>query len=253
MATLKIKVELSELIRDGIWVWPELIEAAWLEEIKAHLAYRPVYNAHVVAKSTLPPLPMNVAPWPAFSHMMEDAITAPYFFELALSTITLAQQYFDGEAPILYSMNALWTQPAPGYPPYLDTHGWHRDGDDRKQLVVFLFCSDTAPGDGAHRYQRGTHRLGDDQLGRDFRQPMEADQLVVAGPAGQVVIEDTGGLHVGERRTSGLRLLLWARWGVSDPPQSYHWDKLAPVPRALLGDRYPTDPALQSAIRHVVA
>jgi hypothetical protein len=58
---------------------------------------------------------------------------------------------------------------------------------------------------------------------------------------------------MGERPRAGCRLLLWARWGVSERPVTYDVDELAPVPAALLGDRYPSDPAARAAVRLVAA
>ena len=209
-----------------------------------------MWNAHVAAKATEPPLPLfqvlAESRWPAFSHHMRDVVTAPNFFELALATYSAAQEYF-GELPLLYSVNAFWTQPASGQLPYVDTHYWHRDGDDRKQLVMFMFGTDG----GVHRYQRGSHCLTDAELGYDPAEPPPERVATVTGKAGTVFFADTSGLHVGDRALAP-RLLLWARWGVSDPPESYRWDRLEAVPRDLLGDRYPADEALQRAIRLVV-
>ena len=241
------------LCRDGIAPLTRLLPSQ-VEEIVSFLADAETFNAHVWAKATEPSVPLRRAlaenRWPAMSHRMEVAIALPHLFELALETRAVAEAYF-GESPLLYSMNAFWTQPAPGRPQYQDTHGWHRDGDDRKQLVLFVTGTDTAPGNGAHRYQRGTHRTGDADLGRD---PCDArDVMIVDGPAGTAFLADTSGLHVGDRPSLGPRLLLWARWGVSDPPISYGWDKLSPVPRAVLGERYPEDRMLRDAVRLVVA
>lgn len=187
-----------------------------------------------------------------FCHDMWDVLGAPGVLDVALGSYGDAREYFD-EQPLLYSVNAFWTQPAPGQPDYQDTHSWHRDGDDRKQLVAFIFgtCVDK-PSDGAHLYQKGTHLLRDDQLGRDFRAPPPEDIVSVTGRAGAVFLADTNGVHMG-LRPSAPRLLLWARWGVSDPPQSYHWDRLKPLPRHRLGALYPSDPELQRAIRLVAS
>ena len=45
---------------------------------------------------------------------------------------------------------------------------------------------------------------------------------------------------------------IWARWGVSNPPVSYGWDGLSPVPAASVPG-YPEDPEMRAAIRLVVA
>lgn len=223
-------------------------------ELRRHLEGCEVYNAHVQAKATEPPAPFESAPpWPMMCHRMEDVVVAPHLFENALRLIPFVQRYFDGEAPLLYSMNAFWTQPAPGAPEYLDTHGWHRDGDDRKQVVMFVYGTDVnVPADGAHLYQMGTHRIADADLGRDFREPPPDGVQTVLGSRGRAFLADTGGLHLGLRPKTGRRMLAWARFGVTDPPASYVWDGLSPIPRAMLGSRYPSDPALQEAVRLIV-
>lgn len=216
-----------------------------------HLRTRPVYDAHVRAKAKLTAsVPAAIAMgWPMFCHDMADVIAAPGWFEEALSHIDIAREYF-GEEPVLYSLNAFWTQPSAQT--YQYTHGWHREGDDRKQLVMFLFGTDVdMTTGGAHLYQTGTHKIADADLGRDFREPPPSGIMVIYGQAGKMFFADTSGLHVGLRPTKIPRLLAWARWGVSDPPESYVHDQLAPVPAASLGDRYPEDPVLRRAIRLV--
>lgn len=221
---------------------------------REHLAKTPVRDGHVWAKGKSPPTYNRPYDCPMFCHRMEDVVAAPYLIETAIASLPLAKAYFDGERPLIYSLNAFWTQPAPGAEPYLDTHAWHRDGDDRKQLVLFVFGTDVSHrDDGGHLYQRGSHKIPDDALGRDFRAPPESDVMLITGFAGKTFMADTGGLHMGLRPKTKPRLLAWARFGVSDPPDSYRWDALTPAPRAVLGDRYPQDAETQDAIRLVVA
>ncbi len=228
-----------------------------LADIWRGLMHLPVYNAHVQAKSTEKPVPLSRAMaerrWPMFCHSMQDIVALPHLFELALAQKPAIESYFE-EPAVLYSMNIFHTQPAPNVPQYLDTHGWHRDGDDRKQCVVFVYGTAVSQDDeGAHLYQIGSHLKGDDELGRDFRAPPENEVAHIHGPAGTAFLADTRGLHIGLRPQHRPRTLMWARWGVSQPPDSYGWDKLAPAPRASLGTRYPADPDLQRAIRFVAA
>ena len=92
-----------------------------------------VYNAHVEAKATAhAPFGAEVTKsWPMFCHSMWDTITAPELLEKGLELYPLVKEYFQ-ETPLLYSMNCFWTQPVPeNTPKYVDTHWWHRDGDDR--------------------------------------------------------------------------------------------------------------------------
>lgn len=244
---------LEQLQRDGIVKTALRFNA---ELVVGYLRQTSVYNAHVTAKATALETfeeVINQRRWPMFCHTMESIVTAPEILELALALLPVANQYFE-EPALLYSMNAFWTQPAPNAPEYQDTHSWHRDGDDRKQLVAFFMLTPVWElSDGAHQYQCGTHLLTDGQLGRHPNAPPPDIVHTVDGPDGSVFLEDTRGLHQAHRPQVAPRGLAWARFGVSDPPDSYGWDKLSPVPRALLGDRYPKSPKTQHAIHLVVA
>lgn len=217
---------------------------------RKYLMEKRCYKAHVkvYAKGEASFFEACAAKWPAFCNSMQDVIGAPGWFETALEFLPLARSYF-GEEPLLYSVNAFWTQPSPEQ--YDMTHGWHRDEDDRKQLVLFMLGADTDP-NGAHLYARASHDCGDGGLGYDFGNPPPHVVEQVYGIAGTMFLCDTRGLHMGKRPAS-IRLLAWARFGVSDPPESYKWDKLEPVPKKILGSRYPTDPALQRAVKLVTA
>lgn len=81
---------------------------------------------------------------------------------------------------------------------------------------------------------------------------MSGSTRTVYGPPGTAFLADTRGLHMGERPTTGPRLLLWARWGVSERPWAYDNDQTVPVDRATLGDRYPNDSRLRELVSLVV-
>jgi hypothetical protein len=234
------------LIGTGIAVVEPMCRGEILTVV-SHLSKCPVTDAHVWAKGKDIVNTPDDARWPTFCHTMRDVLMAPYFFERALGMYPIARDFFQ-ELPFLYSVNAFWTQHAPDRHPYVDTYGheWHRDGDDRKQLVMFVYGTDVLePQDGAHQYRENSHL--------DMISDAEYRTRTILGPAGTTFISNTRGLHMGLRPGRWRRLLLWARWGVSDPPDSYLWDKTRPMPRGFLGYRYPEDLELQRAIRLVVA
>lgn len=245
--------------RDGVTRLPVKFNAL---DVLAHLKTKMVYNAHVQAKATEYPTSFGAAlnenRWPMFCHSMQDIVTAPHILEGALNLYPLVQEYFE-ETPLLYSMNCFWTQPVPPHiPKYADTHWWHIDGDDRKQLVIFFMGTDIETRyDGAHLYQRGSHQHyptpTTENLGYPYEQPPESVVEVMTGKVGDIFLADPRGMHMAPRPIHNPRMLTWARFGVSDPPVSYGWDKLSPVPKHLIGDRYPADPVLQQAIHLVCA
>lgn len=251
---------LEDLRRDGIHL-PAPMAPGEVSDIVASLASRRMFASHVAAKATEPPAESVhealARGWPVFSPVMADVVMAPRLLEHALRYFWAARYYFGGAFPRLYSLNAFWTCPTPpGHPLYTETQAWHRDGDDAHQFTIFAYGTDVlVPEDGEHLYQRGTHLVDDDHIGWPFREepPDPSTVAHVLGPRGTVMIVDTNGLHKAIRPSTRPRLLLWARWGTANPPRSYAWDQLHPVPRGWLGSRYPTDPEIQEAIRLVVA
>lgn len=225
-----------------------------IDDIQTYFSTKTVYNSHVQVYSTQS-LSLCEAlvrsGWPMFCHTMEDVVTAPHLFEYATGLHETAKDYF-GEKAYLYSMNAFWTQPSHIHYPH--THQWHRDSDCKKQLVMFVYGQSVfAPEQGAHLYQRGSHLKPDDGLGYPMDSPPNTAVERFFGRAGTTFLVDTWGLHMGLKPQSTKRLLLWARWGNDPMPQSYVWDKLSPVSKDLIGDRYPHDRELQEAIHLVVS
>lgn len=230
---LALETVLPTLRRDGIVSVPGLsttqVDALW-----AAVQDCPRYAGHVKREGR-PHAGQPISCWD-----MHDLIVAPHFWEWAVAFTPLAALYL-GATPLLYSMNVFESTPS-DWPPHPGIEVFHRDADDVRFLALFLYLTDVHDGDGAHVYQCGTQDLGS-----------EMREMEMCGPRGTAFLADTRGFHRGHRPTTGPRRLAWARWGVSDPPASYVRDQLQPLPRARLGSRYPTDPALQAIVRLVVA
>ncbi len=233
---------LQNLQTDGIAPAPGL-SPEQATELADHLIASPCYPGHVrVYGDRVPRYHGHRDLGPVFCHAMSDVLAAPYFWELALKTAPAARDYL-GPAAHMYSVNAFWARPAGG-DSIKDLQTWHRDADDERFVVLFMYGTDVLNSEaGPHRFIMGSHG---DRVDLDQRATM-------CGPAGTAFLADTRGLHTGERPRAGCRLLLWARWGVSPRPCSYDVDELEPVPAALLGDRYPTDEVTRAAVRLVVA
>ena len=226
--------QLTTLQRDGIVEIPglstEQVDAVWNA-----LRERPRYAGHVKREGR-PYTGQPISCWD-----MHDLIVAPHFWEWALSFAPLAKAYL-GVFPLLYSMNVFETTPH-DWAPHPGIEVFHRDADDVKFLALFVYLTDVSrPEDGAHQFKLATHEY-----------TTFDETRTILGPAGTAFLADTRGLHMGIRPTTGPRRMAWARWGVSDPPPSYVRDCLTPLPRARLGDRYPTGPILQRQVRLVVA
>lgn len=199
------------------------------------LETRPTFPGHVKGASVAEHQRGNSTCWaPA------DVLAAPFFFEFAMRQMPLVTQYLK-RPPLLYSVNVFTTYPMVG-PMNPDIQEWHRDRDDVRFVALFVYLTNVVePYDGAHLFKAGTHMGGGDGSVR-----------TVLGPVGTAFMADTRGLHMGVRPATRPRTMAWARWGVSDPPASYVWDKQTPCSKDVLGARYPTDQALRDSIRLVV-
>ena len=128
-------------------------------ETYSYFSQLPCYNAHLVTKSDLVPrkLDAGATNFPFGSFKMKDVIGAPYILELANAPemLAIASEHL-GCLPTLYSLNAWWSFPGHEVEEKM-TQGFHRDEDDFKNCVLFLYLTDTDERSGAHEYIRGTH------------------------------------------------------------------------------------------------
>ena len=236
--------DIDVLRRDGIArVYPSL-GAGQATELAAHLRAAPCYVGHVRVYGDGVPRSFaeTAAMTDVWCHDMETVVLAPYVWDLAISLLPTAARYL-GAQPRLYSMNAFWVRASEAVP-RLGLQTFHRDHDDERFLALFVYGTDVlAEADGPPRFVLGSH--DPDHLPIDCAPP-------VYGPAGTAFLADTRGLHMGVKPTSPEpRLILWARWGISERPWSYDNDRLEPVDARRLGGRYPADPATRDLVRLV--
>lgn len=218
MTEISAETILHDLRTDGIAMdYP--MPKAILDPIIRHISKRPVYSGHVWAQSDRIGKGLNCG-LETLCSTQETVLTAPGFLKYVDQATPYAEAYLQ-EPALLYSVNAFWTAPGKSDPhPYYQQG--HRDQDDRKFLAMFIYGSDVLEeADGPHVYTVGSHKP-------DFR---SIDQRRVMGRAGTTFFADTSGIHYGAKPRQGRRLILWARWGVSEPPQSYINDELKPIDR----------------------
>jgi hypothetical protein len=201
-----------------------------VDETLAWLKTREVFSGrHVVQADTTgfstwqQAASANVLCW-----RMGDAVLAPHLLARALEQINFASEYLEVETPLLYSMNVFCTRP--GQPVRPDIQDWHRDSDDKKFLPMFFYLTDVGMDAGQELRVHKTHTT------------------LIVGPRGKTFFSDTMREHRGLKPQHAERIIAWARWGVSNPPASYQWDKLQPIDASLLGDRYPSEERLRKAI-----
>lgn len=219
---------LEEFNQNGFTMLPPL-SAGQVADVIAHLKSRPVRPGSHVWHAARTPRPWGdalvetVLCWHHY-----DVLSAPHLLKHALAWTNLAGQIVGRDPPILYSINAFCTRPASYIRP--DIQDWHRDSDDIKFVPLFAYLTDGNAQSIRH----------DD--GREF---------TIDGPAGTAFFSNTMLNHKGHPPTQE-RILFWSRWGVSEPPASYTWDKLHPVPSEGIPD-YPLDPRQRESLRFLVS
>lgn len=201
------------------------------DDVVAFLMERPVHPGNHVCHNAGRAVPWRELNATVASWHMHDVILAPHLLELALRQTDDVAEYLEAE-PVLYSINAFCTLPNPSIKP--DIQDWHRDADDAKFIPMFVYLTDV--GDDAAQEVRGLR-----------------GEAHITGPRGTAFFSNTMLEHRGLKPQHAARIIWWSRWGVSDPPASYLWDKLSPVNAVLLGNRYPTDPRLRRSIRLVAS
>ena len=249
-----------------------LLSSTQIKDLLDYFAERPCYNAHVVAQSDqIGRRADELATAAHFgSYHGQDVVVAPHILELANSPrILSAVGAYLGCTPSLYSMNAWWSFPRPESGIAV-TQAFHRDLDDFKNCVLFLYLTDT-PDDGRHEYIRYSHdpdtlsrylgKIGKltierangqkllvtdglDELfdghgyGRDDIYGALFPKLVepIAGVAGEGFLTDPDGLHRATLPMTKRRLIVWLRYGMHRN-SAYVRDLTQPVPRAAVAGR----------------
>jgi len=271
--------DLSTLNEQGYVKLENTLDVDRVGTLLDYFSNKPCFNAHVVARSDQVgrTLDSGASDHPFGSFLPEDVIAAPYLLELANSPsmLSLAAGYL-GCTPSLYSMNAWWS--FPGHPPELSmTQGFHRDEDDYKNCVLFLYLTDVDKGTGAHEYIRHTHRpelvkeilegttfplinLGTDTEpnlvkvefdalftgtgynGDAVYRKIFADQIdLIEGRPGDAFVSDPAGLHRARAPEVAARLIVWIRYGYYGN-KSYQADNLRPFAHDWNSGRIPDTP-----------
>ncbi len=279
---------LAGLRKAGIAPAPVRIEAGQCAEVVDYFTRTSCHAAHVPAYSDGGARPVaEVAKASTYgSYTLADSLRAPHVAELALhpGMLALAAAYL-GCLPSLYSINTFWTFPVgkPGL-----SHEFHRDEDDYRFMVVFIYWTAVEPGEGEFYFIEGTHdpeavaqrlrevgRLARQVSWRPFVRIRTADDLRrlnggngygydelyarlfggqvrrVDGPAGTAIAADTFALHRGTPPRSRPRLVTWIRYGLYEN-DAYKTDGTRPLPSSIVGGRVPGDALTRRVSRLVL-
>jgi hypothetical protein len=110
----------------------------------------------------------------------------------------------------LFYLDNWFTVPYPGADKRVASQRWHRDPEDKHVVKVFVYFSDVDHEAGPFEYVRGSTeggRYGDLWAWRDGHRYLPTDELeaavspedhvTITGPAGTIILCDTGGFHRG--------------------------------------------------------
>ena len=176
------------------------------------------------------------------SYDYETQLNNPSLLKLCINEkiIKIANEYL-GSIPRIYSINTFTT--LPGKKAF--THDFHRDIDNLKWLVVFIYWTKTSRDDGGFEQIQYTHKPSDklnSLLGRDskmfsnnfdgffkktlsgygqnnnYKKLFDSEIVNVSGEPGKIVMCDTLGLHRGTN-VKNERNVTWIRYGVMSSRQ----------------------------------
>jgi len=214
---VKVDMPIDTFKRDGFIRLGNVINA---DKAKEELFQYPIYNGHVKVYSDGTPISNYLdtdLPGKIYSWDMKDLMKCKTVTDLASSPllINFASQYL-GCAPTCYSLNCMYSVGRSNH----GTTVRHRDQDDFKFVVLFVYLQDTDATNGAHVYEQGTHAMDGTPT------VAMGQQVLLDGKAGDGFMTDSWGVHYGAPLSPGnRRICLWIRYGLYDNWTSRVGDK----------------------------
>jgi len=233
----------TKLRCDGYMILPKLLASQDVEEIKAFAFSTPGvakdYNERVSIS------PDNIPEGePRYHWWMDELAAVPAVRRLVIEGpyCWIAQEYL-GCRPVLAHISLFLDRPFAGkFEPY----AYHYDNEGPKFLKFFFFLTDVEIGTGAHYFVAGSQAhtkpktvaratlYDDEQLFNEYGREKE---VIVRGPAGTILAEDTSGFHRGSKIERGYRLMMQFEFSALDVPTEQELSrKLTPV---LVRDLHP--------------
>lgn len=200
---------------DGFVLLDQPFPLDMLRQLRAELERRPCTDGW---RPELGTFDLDHAPAVSSNVQILDVEEIPATVEIANhpGVLAIVSDYL-GCKPTVDDIVAWWSLPGRDLP--YEEQFFHRDQDSIRFLKLFVQLSDVGPGDGPHVFVRGSHRadfLLDES--KRFTDEQVADKVPAhdvvrfIGPAGTCFLEDTYGLHKGQKPDDGLRLMLQVRY-----------------------------------------
>lgn len=130
--------------------------------------------------------------------------------------LSLCQSYFK-TIPIIDVVSSWWSFPS-NIPDNYSAQYWHYDLDRPQWLKMFIFLTNCGEKNGAHKFIKNSHRILNKKFLRKgyvriedeiIKDNFQKDKIIMmSAKQGSVLIEDTLGLHKGQKLDEGNRLIL---------------------------------------------
>lgn len=229
------KTTIVNNIREKGWSNAGCLKPEIINEFNNYLDNCNWYKNHVKAKEEHIIEDKNSSPNHCSSVSMHNVILAPHWFEISLKMTEVVIDYFETDDIVLYSYNAFYSNATGDN--YQGVQTWHVDYDSDNFLALFVYLTDVNDiDDGAHAFEQ-----------------KDGQKIDIFGPAGTMFFADTRQHHMGHKPKRHSRGMAWARWSKNPEPSTYNTDNLSPLPKDLIGKRYPKDETLKKIIRKVVS
>lgn len=204
-------------------ILPKLLPAQDVEDIKAFAFSTPGlgkdFKSVTISADHVPQGEARYHWW------MDDLAAVPAIQRMITEGpyCSIAQEYL-GCRPVLAHISLFLDRPFTGkFEPY----AYHYDNEGPGFLKFFFFLTDVTVGTGAHYFMAGSQAhtkpkpvaraalYEEEQL---FKQYGREKEVVVRGPAGTVLAEDTSGFHRGSKIERGYRLMMQFEFSALDVP-----------------------------------
>ena len=211
----------NNLRKEGIYIFPELLNKNKCEKILCHLNNKEYIDRtnNIIKNINLFNKNKNI--W--WINNYNDLLSCETIQQIITSDylLNIAENYFKCK-PILHNV-LFWAS----YHGDVDTtQQFHQDFDDIKFLKIFIYLDDVNAENGPHVYVKNSlnninkistdnkklSQRYDDEL---IKQHFEKDIIEICGKAGTMIFEDTHGLHKGTNVKKGKRFVLQLVYGVS--------------------------------------
>lgn len=261
---------IETLERDGIYVFDQLIDTDFLDEVQSYaMSATAVLQAPRATSKTQhvklhakydPDNPLASGYFFNEGDMLQQPIFQRFSGDPLL--LTIAREYM-GIEPKFNELTCWWSTVFARNPVSDMAQLYHNDLSHIKWLNFFVYITDVTKSTGPHTYVLGSHkpdepgrslrsrgliRISDEDIHRTFGQDRILD---VVGPRGTIFVADTRGYHKGQRLLNGHRLVLQSilvnssypdigkkNYSILDPSQGNSWSLVA------------KDPVLIEAIKH---